>query len=849
MAAPPTKEQPILIEYVHHEDRYTYLDRGTPVERKPLRPAELWIDYDNIPPIAPVPSPFPGTVGPFTRGILDEPLFSVPGNPFQFRSAPPNHITLVVPGNLQNQAYRPTLKDATSRVIPYNPSVWVVDGVEMVVQFKYNTPAELGYTLPLTLTYWSYTGAVAGTSLALLSITNEGAGAGMVFDVTIAGTAFLRTLTPDPTAGLEGIIITTPLVPGDVIRIGNTMTGANLGAGAQVFVDKTAAAALRFRSLVAAGGSGITITQNANDITFDAAAGTVVGIANEGVGTGLIFDAVVANVANLRTLLIDPTVGNGGIAISTVGTEVRIGNTMTGANVGAGTGTVFSAKTAAGVLQFNTLAGTANGLTVSAPAANVITIDNTLTGANVGGGAGVFRNKTTNFLNLRSLIAAGGSGITITQNADDITFDAAAGSVVSIANEGAGTGLIFDAVVANVANLRTLLIDPTVGNEGIAISTVGTEVRIGNTMTGANVGAGTGTVFSVKTAAGVLQFNTLAGTANGLTVSAPAANVITIDNTLTGANVGGGAGVFRDKTTNFLNLRSLIAAGGSGITITQNANDITFAAAAGSVVSIANEGAGTGHVFDAVVANVANLRTLQADPLAANAGIAIADAGTVINIGNTLTGNNLSATVGRVDVFTTKTAGPALLNFRSLFAGANVMITADSPGVGDITIAAGVVPPTTPGTVWIVIDQKANGVNAGNFAPTLTWLTRTLNLLTSFGPAPANVTLAANQLTFQPGVYQITGSAPAHGSQIQSHQTRVWSVTAAATLLAGCSMGLTVIASNVSQFRGLLNFAVVTVVEIQHQRTGPGLATNGLGLAAGVGINEVYTSLEITQLA
>jgi hypothetical protein len=794
MAAPPTKEQPILIEYVHHEDRYTYLDRGTPVERKPLRPAELWIDYDNIPPIAPVPSPFPGTAGPFTRGILDEPLFSVPGNPFQFRSAPPNHITLVVPGNLQNQAYRPTLKDAASRVIPYNPSVWVVDGVEMVVQFKYNTPAELGYTLPLTLTYWSYTGAVAGTSLALLTIMNEGAGAGMVYDVTIAGTAFLRTLTPDPTAGLEGIIITTPPVPGDVIWIGNTMTGANLGAGAQVFVDKTAAAALRFRSLVAAGGSGITVTQNANDITFGAAAGSVVSLANEGVGAD-VFDAVVGTTANLRRLN-----------------------------------------------------GTANGLTVTQNALD-ITIDNTLTGVNVGGGAGVFRNKTGASLNLRSLVAAGGSGITITQNADDITLDAAAGSVVSIANEGVGTGLIFDAVVANVANLRTLLIDPTAGNEGITITTVGTEVRIGNTMTGANVGAGTGTVFSAKTAAGVLQFNTLAGTANGLTVSAPAANVITIDNTLTGANVGGGAGVFRDKTTNFLNLRSLIAAGGSGITITQNANDITFSATAGSVVSIANEGAGTGHVFDAVVANVANLRTLQADPLAANAGIVIADAGTVINIGNTLTGNNLSATVGRVDVFTTKTAGPALLNFRSLFAGANVMITANSPGVGDITIAAGVVPPTTPGTVWIVIDQKANGVNAGNFAPTLTWLTRTLNVLTSFGPAPANVTLAANQLTFQPGVYQINGSAPAHGSQIQSHQTRVWSVTAAATLLEGGSMGLTVIASNVSQFRGLLNFAVVTVVEIQHQRTGPGLAVNGLGLAAGVGINEVYTSLEITQLA
>lgn len=62
-------------------------------------------------------------------------------------------------------------------------------------------------------------------------------------------------------------------------------------------------------------------------------------------------------------------------------------------------------------------------------------------------------------------------------------------------------------------------------------------------------------------------------------------------------------------------------------------------------------------------------------------------------------------------------------------------------------------------------------------------------------------------------------------------------------------MALNFNAANMSLFQGILNIGRVTVVELQHQRTGGGVATNGFGLAAGVGINEVYASLEIMQLA
>jgi len=56
----------------------------------------------------------------------------------------------------------------------------------------------------------------------------------------------------------------------------------------------------------------------------------------------------------------------------------------------------------------------------------------------------------------------------------------------------------------------------------------------------------------------------------------------------TGANVGGGAGVFRDSTAEVLNFRSLL--GLNGITVTQNANDITLNASGIPKTSISSSG-------------------------------------------------------------------------------------------------------------------------------------------------------------------------------------------------------------------------------------------------------------------
>jgi hypothetical protein len=586
------------VEDFHRGDHHHYdLSNDTAVERRPGDGRETWIDMLLVPQTPPAPAPYPGgpTVGN-TRGILNVQLTQVPGNPYRYayQGAPPQQFVDMVPANYSGNAYKPTLRDSGSKLVPYNPSVWVADGLLSLVEFKYRTPQDLGYTPPFTIDYWQYTGAFAGSG----SLANDGAGA-QVYEVGTSEPSLLRTFAADPAAGQGGIVITQ--APTEIL-VGNSLTGNNLNpAGVNVgraFAQKTAAL-LDFRTLEA--GTDVTITETATKIIISALPGVggLSGLNNEGTGFD-VYDVPVGTTALLRRL--NP--GTGGISIAYAG--------VSGVNA-------------------------------------YLDIDNTLTGANVGAGSGVFRDKTGAALNLRSLIAAAGSGLTLTQNADDITIDAAVGSVATIANEGVGTGQIFDAVVANQANLRTLLADPAAGNGGITISTAGAEVTIGNT--------------------------------------------------LTGASLGGTAAVFANKTGATLNLRGVTA--GTGITVTQNATDIVIDNADGaSTVTLASAGGTETLVNDGTGPALAT-KGLSAG----TGGISLAGVATAVTIENTLTGASLGGTAA---VFANKTG--ATLNLRGVTAGTNVTVTQNA---NDITIAAAGGAGVANLTSWRFIDQKANGIDGG----------------------------------------------------------------------------------------------------------------------------------------
>jgi len=102
---------------------------------------------------------------------------------------------------------------------------------------------------------------------------------------------------------------------------------------------------------------------------------------------------------------------------------------------------------------------------------------------------------------------------------------------------------------------------------------------------GANVGVGVGLVFRDKTGV-TLNFKTLiqgtnitiTNNANDITIDGPVPGEVNL-----GANVGSGVGLlFRDKTGVTLNIKRLIQ--GAGITLTNGADDVTIAAAAGAVL-------------------------------------------------------------------------------------------------------------------------------------------------------------------------------------------------------------------------------------------------------------------------
>jgi hypothetical protein len=158
-------------------------------------------------------------------------------------------------------------------------------------------------------------------------------------------------------------------------------------------------------------------------------------LGNEG-GGAQVFDTTTDVDPVLRTLAGTAN----GLIITQNATTITVDNTLTGSNLGAGAGTVFSAKSGAS-LQFNSLAGTTGGLTVSAPAGGVITIDNTLTGSNLGAGAGtVFSAKVGAVLQFNSL--AGGSGITVSAPAaNTITISITAPVSVALGGTNSTTAL------------------------------------------------------------------------------------------------------------------------------------------------------------------------------------------------------------------------------------------------------------------------------------------------------------------------------------------------------------------------------------------------------------------------
>lgn len=144
--------------------------------------------------------------------------------------------------------------------------------------------------------------------------------------------------------------------------------------------------------------------------------------------------------------------------------ELIKGLGVTASNVGGGEG-VFRGKTGNN-LEFKSLtAGAGVTLTSSANEINVSATSEDTTGSNVGAGAKVFKDKSGTALRFRSIV--GGGSVVVTENADEIKVEASSGGG-GIGGGYFGTGQDGDAVFDGVSSVLGMTPTPghTIGTQG-----------------------------------------------------------------------------------------------------------------------------------------------------------------------------------------------------------------------------------------------------------------------------------------------------------------------------------------------------------------------------------------------
>ena len=148
--------------------------------------------------------------------------------------------------------------------------------------------------------------------------------------------------------------------------------------------------------------------------------------------------------------------------------------------------------------------------------------------------------------------------------------------------------------------------------------------------------------------------------------------------------------------------------------------------------------------------------------------------------------------------------------------------------------------------IAIIVDQKSNGENGGEFASGA-WSTRDLN--TEVSDPDGIVSISSNQFTLAAGTYLIEYSAPAF--RVDSHQTSLYDITGSADLNFGTCEHSSSQSSSATATRSFGKFihtiTSANVYEIRHYGETT-RASNGLGTATAPSNVEVFTMVTITKL-
>ena len=142
-------------------------------------------------------------------------------------------------------------------------------------------------------------------------------------------------------------------------------------------------------------------------------------------------------------------------------------------------------------------------------------------------------------------------------------------------------------------------------------------------------------------------------------------------------------------------------------------------------------------------------------------------------------------------------------------------------------------------------DKKGSGVDGGG---SVLGAWRTRDITDEVSDDGNLCTLAANQITLQPGTYRCFISAPAFVTV--NHQARLYNITDAAMELLGASCwnrGAISKAQTISVINGRFTIAAQKTFEVQHQVEGNNVG-DGWGIGNAWGDN-IYTVVELWKEA
>ena len=143
-------------------------------------------------------------------------------------------------------------------------------------------------------------------------------------------------------------------------------------------------------------------------------------------------------------------------------------------------------------------------------------------------------------------------------------------------------------------------------------------------------------------------------------------------------------------------------------------------------------------------------------------------------------------------------------------------------------------------------DTKATTTNGGTFTSGA-WQTRTLN--TEDSDSGGIVSISSNQFTLQAGTYRIAARAPAYN--VGRHKAKLRNTTDSADTIIGTTefVGTTGGFPQTSSIvAGEFTIASAKTFEIQHYCEAS-VSGNGFGVAASLGVPEVYTIVELWKVA